>query len=107
MMIEFVRQPRAGIDGASARPGGDVGDGRDEIGGVAGGFGGVKFFGEPRPAAVRGLLMLISDAPAAVAAFDDVNPFRGITVIAIVVAGEKIAEFVEDELLRIAQAGCE
>src|SRR5436853_4093109 len=48
--------------------------------------------------------MLKADAPAAVAAFDEVNPAGAIAAVRIVVAGEEIAVIVERKFLRIAQA---
>ena len=45
-----------------------------------------------------------ADAPAAVAAFDDVEPFRFVAGVGVVVAGEKIAVAVEGQRLRVAQA---
>ena len=48
--------------------------------------------------------MLITDAPAAVAAFDQVHEALHVALVAVVVAGEEIAVLVEHQLLRIAQA---
>lgn len=39
------------------------------------------------------------------AAFDDVDPPRRVTAVAVVVAGEKVAVLVKGQLLRVAQAG--
>ena len=50
---------------------------------------------------------LVSDAPAAVAALDDVDPAGGVAAVGVVVAGEQVAEFVEGKVLRVAQAGVE
>src|SRR5262245_49976135 len=50
---------------------------------------------------------LIADAPAAVAAFGEVNPARGIAAVRIVITGPEVAVLVEDQFLRVAQAGRE
>ena len=59
--------------------------------------------GEPRVALLAERIVLPADAPAGVAALDDVNPALAIALIGVVVAGEEIAVFVEREFLRIAQ----
>ena len=48
--------------------------------------------------------MLVADAPAAVATFDQVHQALLVALVAVVVAGEQVAVFVERQLLRIAQA---
>ena len=48
---------------------------------------------------------LVTDAPAAVAAFDDMHQPLHVAVVAVVVAGEQVAVIVEHERLRIAQTG--
>ena len=50
---------------------------------------------------------LIADAPAAVAAFHNVNPPRLIATVGVVVAGEKVSVLIEHQVLRIAQAESE
>src|SRR5688572_2265296 len=47
--------------------------------------------------------MLIADAPAAVAALDDIDEALEVALVAVVVAREQVAVLVEHELLRIAQ----
>jgi len=51
--------------------------------------------------------VLIADAPAGVAAFDDVDEALHVAHVAVVVAGEEIANLVEEEVLGIAEAGGE
>src|SRR5204863_7604826 len=53
---------------------------------------------------VRPFEELKSDAPAAIAAFNQVHPARWIAAIGIIVAGEEIAVLIERKLLWVAQA---
>src|SRR5439155_12206304 len=64
-----------------------------------------QLLGIPRAQSDRHAVVLVAAAPAAVAAFDDVDPACLVAVIGVVVAGEEIAVLVEGELLGIAQAG--
>ena len=50
---------------------------------------------------------LPSDAPAAVAALDEVGPAGLVAAVGVVVAGEEVAPFVEDDLLGVAKADVE
>src|SRR5262249_7617326 len=58
----------------------------------------------PRATVAHPRVVLVTNAPTAVAAFDDVYEPSFVTRVAIVVARKKVAVFVERQLLRIAQA---
>ena len=47
---------------------------------------------------------LVTDPPAAVAALDEIDPAGLVAAIGVVVAGEEVAELIESQLLRVAQA---
>src|SRR6185437_5524989 len=61
----------------------------------------------PGSAIAWGSRFLISNAPAAVSPFHDVDPARRIAEVGVVGAGHEIAEIIKAELLRIAQPGGE
>jgi hypothetical protein len=50
---------------------------------------------------------LIAHTPAAVPAFNQINPARLIAAVGVVIAREKTAVLIEDEVLRIAKAESE
>ena len=58
----------------------------------------------PRAGEVRRVERLKRHVPTAVATFDDVDQPRVISLVAVVVGGEQVAELIEGNLLRIAQA---
>ena len=66
-----------------------------------------KFLRVERSARVGTFHELIADAPAAIAAFHDINPARLIAAVGVVVAGEQVAVLIENQVLRIAQAESE
>ncbi len=84
----------------------DVADRGHDVRGLAGVARVPDLFGVPR-ARLAERRELVTDAPAAVAALDDVHEPLLVAVVAVIVAGEEVAEFVEDERLRVAEAGGE
>ena len=95
VIVVVVRKPGAGVIRDAARPGAHVGHGRDQVGGVGILLHLPELLIHPRPAADGVVIPLISDAPTAVAAFDDIDPAGGVAVVGVVVAGEEIAVVVE------------
>ena len=98
-------QAEAGIVGQTGRAVGNIGHRRHDIGSLAIPGGVPQLLGVPRAQSDRHAVVLVAAAPAAVAAFDDVDPACLVAVIGVVVAGEEIAVLVEGELLGIAQTG--
>ena len=84
----------------------EVGEGREVVGRLAGKTREPDALAVPR-AGVAHRGVLVADAPAGVAALDDVDKAFHVAVVAVVVAGEKIADFVEKQVLGVAQAGGE
>ena len=84
----------------------EVGERGEVVGGLAGVAREPEALAVPRTGvAHRGVL--ITDAPTGVAALDDVHEAFHVALVAVVVAGEEIADFVEKEVLGIAEAGGE
>ena len=97
----------AGVVGKAGGALGDVGNGWDDVGGGVGVSDIPNFFGVPGAEGNGEAEMLVADAPAVVAAFDEVQPTRLVAEVGVVVAGEEVAEVVEGEFLRVAEAGGE
>ena len=90
----------------AAGTGGDVLDGRGQVGRLGVVLRMPHLLGVPRTARVGGaaaLEELPSDAPTAVASFDQPGPTGLIAAVGVVVTGEEVAPRIEDEVLRIAQ----
>ena len=99
--VEFRGKAGAGVVDEPARAVGDVGGGREDIGGLAVETGNPEAFHVPR-AGIAQRRMLVTDPPSGVGAFDDVDPPLSVALVGVVVSGEEVAEFVEGEFLRIA-----
>ena len=84
----------------------EVGERREVVGGLAGKAGEPDALAVPRAGVAHGGV-LVADAPAGIAALDDVDKAFHVAVVAVVVAGEEIADLVEEQVLGIAQAGGE
>ena len=100
-------QPRARVVGQARGAAREVGDGRHDVGRLAGVGRMPELLRVPRSAQVRAVDPLVRIAPAAVAALDHVDPTRAVAAVGVVVAGPQVAVVVEGQLLRIAQAGGE
>ena len=107
MALELIGQSGPRKKGHAGRTGGDIGNWRNDVGRLAVKMRIPKFLRVERSPRVGTLHELIADAPAAVAAFHDVNPARLIAAVGVVVAGEKISVLIENQVLRIAQAESE
>ena len=107
MAAVFLGKAGAGIMCETGWAVAEIGEGRDDVGGLIFELGIPEFLGVPWAAAGRRVEMLVTDTPAAIAAFDEMNPSGAIATIGIVVSGEKISEIVEGEFLRIAEAAGE
>ena len=111
--LEVLDEKVAGVGGIEAGAGVvldargsilDVADRGQQVGGLARVALVPEFLGVPRASlSERG--ELVADPPAAVAALDDVHEAFLVAVVAVVIAGEEVAKFVEDERLRVARPG--
>ena len=97
------RETGAGVIREARRSVLDVADRRQNIRGTSGEARFPQPFADPRTT-LAARRVLVTHAPAAVAAFDDVHEAFHVALVAVVVAREEIAVFVEHQLLRIAQA---
>ena len=109
----------AGVVGQSAGAVDGVGDGGENVGGLAVVAWQPKAFVHPGVElvllagglgadVVEGVVAegdegLVAFAPAGIAVFDDVNDAFAVAVVIVVVDGEEVAEFVEDDLLGVAE----
>ena len=103
---------RAGVVGEARRTGGDVGGGRDDEGRLDGVLELPDLLGHP--AGGRALLQadravervhgLVFHLPAGIRALDDVDDARLVALVGVVVDRDAVAELVEGDLLRVAQA---
>ena len=101
-----VVETGAGVVGEAGGTVLDVADGGKDVGGGVLGAGLPELFGEPRTVFVDERV-LVADAPAAVAALDDMDEALFVALVAIVVAGEEVAVFGKREGLGIAEAAGE
>src|SRR5206468_1289392 len=83
---------------------GGVRDWRDDVGCLALKMRIPKFLRVERPARIEPFHELITDPPANVAAFNHVNPAGLVATVRIVVAGKQVSVWIENEVLRVAQA---
>src|SRR5688500_7977389 len=83
-----IGQSGAGIIRQAGGAVAEVGDGRDDVCGLALKMRVPQTLGVPRAAAGRRGEGLVADPPAAVATFHNINPARAIAAVAVVVAGE-------------------
>jgi hypothetical protein len=99
-----IRQARARKIGDPGRAARDVGDRRNDVCRLMRESGVPELLGIEGAARIGILHELKSDAPAAVAAFNYIDPTRLIPAVRVVVAREQIAVLVENEVLGVAQA---
>ena len=104
-LYSFGKQADARVISQPGRAVGQVGDRRHDVGRLTGKRRVPELFLVPRPARVRGFEELVADPPAAIAAFDEIDPACAVAAIGVVIAGEQVAELIERQLLRVAQAG--
>ena len=97
-------QARPAREKKSARTGADAADGRDDVRRLTRVRQVPEPFGVPRAGGVRVVDRLVGHVPAARAAVHDVDETGVIPAVAVVVVGEQVAELIECEFLRIAQA---
>ncbi len=105
MVAVLGGQAGAGVVDEAGWTVGDVDDGGNDVGGLAFPARVPELLGVPGASAGREVEVLIAHPPAAVAAFDDVDPAGLVAAVGVVVAGKQIAEVVEGEFLGISQAG--
>ena len=107
MAGELFGKSRSRIVGQAGRTRAEPLDGRDEVGRLPVEVGVPQLLLVPGTALPRRVHPLIGVAPAAVAALDHMNETRPVDAVGVVVAGEQVPVFVEDQLLGIAQARSE
>ena len=83
----------------------DVRQRRHDVGRLVRGGQVPELLGVERAAVAQVAAVLVADAPAAVAALDDVHQPAPVAGVAVVVHGEEVAVLVEGQFLRVAQAG--
>src|SRR5213594_3633940 len=100
----LVWEAGPGIEAQPRRTVGDIRDRGNDVGGLPFERWIPESLGAPWTARIGAFEKLVADAPAAVAAFDQVDPARLVAAVGIVVAGEQISILIERQGLRIAQA---
>ena len=98
---ELGGQADAGVVAQAGGAGGEMHQRRQDVGRLPLEGGVPEFFPAPRAAVGK---ILKRHAPAAVSALDDLHESGLVAGVAVVVAGEQVAEVVEGEFLRVAQA---
>src|SRR5262249_54875719 len=99
------KQADARVISQPGRPVSEVGDWRNDVRRLTGERRVPELFLIPRPTRVRRLEELVTDPPAAVAPFDEIDPARAVAAVGVILAGKEVAELIEGELLRVSQAG--
>src|SRR2546422_8805576 len=89
MIPVLVWQAGPGIEAQPRRTVGDVRDRGNDVGGLPFERRIPESLGVPRTTRIGAFQKLVADAPAAVAAFDQVNPARLVAAAGIGVAGEQ------------------
>ena len=95
---------RARVGENPGRPGANVQDGRDDMGGLLRMAGLPHSLGIPRATGVGLFQKLEPDAPARIATLDKMGPAGLIATIGIVVACEKVSHVVKKEFLGVTKA---